>query len=292
MASLDQEHLLTVEAFVRYLDSLTAEGIFIVSRKLLLPPSDSLKIFAAAYTALERRGASDPARHIVMIRGWDSYTTLLCPSPFQAATIAGIKPFCEQRNFDLVFYSGIEESEANRFNSFEDPFHFRDIRMHYRALKEQREADYFRRYYLDVTPGSDDRPYHSRFTRWLKIGALYRVTGSRLYFLLLSGETVVLAVLAIAVALSVLLLLLPRCLSARSPAADKRGAIPAGDSPGRRAATILYFLNPHFHCLVLEGGFDENGRFVHIPLGNLNRMSEYFRRVIIKFFLKVRAYQR
>jgi hypothetical protein len=36
---------------------------------------------------------------------------------------------------------------------------------------------------------------------------------------------------------------------------------------------------------VLEGGFDENGRFVHIPLGNLNRMSEYFRRVIIKFFL-------
>jgi len=29
--------------------------------------------------------------------------------------------------------------------------------------------------------------------------------------------------------------------------------------------------NPHFHCLVLEGGFDENGRFVHIPLGNLRQ---------------------
>ena len=44
--------------------------------------------------------------------------------------------------------------------------------------------------------------------------------------------------------------------------------------------------NPHFHCLVLEGGFDESGRFVHIPFGNLHSMSEYFRRVIIKFFLK------
>jgi len=44
--------------------------------------------------------------------------------------------------------------------------------------------------------------------------------------------------------------------------------------------------NPHSHCLVLEGGFDKNGRFVHIPLGNLHRMSEYFRRVIIKFFSK------
>jgi hypothetical protein len=35
-----------------------------------------------------------------------------------------------------------------------------------------------------------------------------------------------------------------------------------------------------------KGGFDESGRFVHIPLGNLNRMSEYFRRAIIKFVLK------
>jgi hypothetical protein len=51
------------------------------------------------------------------------------------------------------------------------------------------------------------------------------------------------------------------------------------------AGEFLRF-NFHFHCLVLEGGFDEAGRFVHIPLGNLNRMSEYFRRVIIKSFLK------
>ena len=44
--------------------------------------------------------------------------------------------------------------------------------------------------------------------------------------------------------------------------------------------------NPHYHCLVLEGGFDEAGRCVHIPFGNVQRMSAYFRRVIIKLFLK------
>jgi hypothetical protein len=44
--------------------------------------------------------------------------------------------------------------------------------------------------------------------------------------------------------------------------------------------------NPHYHCIVLEGGFDERGKFVHIPLGDIQRMSEYFRRVTIKFFLK------
>jgi hypothetical protein len=37
---------------------------------------------------------------------------------------------------------------------------------------------------------------------------------------------------------------------------------------------------------VLEGGFDERGKFVHIPLGDIQRMSEYFRRVVIRFFLK------
>jgi len=36
----------------------------------------------------------------------------------------------------------------------------------------------------------------------------------------------------------------------------------------------------------LEGGFHERGKFVHIPLGDIQRMSEYFRRVVIKFFLK------
>ena len=44
--------------------------------------------------------------------------------------------------------------------------------------------------------------------------------------------------------------------------------------------------NPHYHAIILEGGFDEDSRFVHIPFGDLHRMSEYFRRMIIKFFLK------
>lgn len=32
--------------------------------------------------------------------------------------------------------------------------------------------------------------------------------------------------------------------------------------------------NPHYHSIVLEGGFDERGKLVHIPLGDIQRMSE------------------
>ncbi len=39
--------------------------------------------------------------------------------------------------------------------------------------------------------------------------------------------------------------------------------------------------NPHQHCLVLEGGFDEAGRFIHVPLSGLGEMTEVFRRRVI-----------
>ena len=39
--------------------------------------------------------------------------------------------------------------------------------------------------------------------------------------------------------------------------------------------------NPHHHCLVLEGGFDETGTLIHVPLTNLTQMTEVFRRRLI-----------
>ena len=43
--------------------------------------------------------------------------------------------------------------------------------------------------------------------------------------------------------------------------------------------------NPHFHAIVLEGGFDEDGNFVFIPFSGLEKMTEYFRRKVINLFL-------
>ena len=41
-----------------------------------------------------------------------------------------------------------------------------------------------------------------------------------------------------------------------------------------------------------EGGFDEQGRFFHIPFGNLQRMAEVFRRRVIALFLERRLIDR
>ena len=42
--------------------------------------------------------------------------------------------------------------------------------------------------------------------------------------------------------------------------------------------------NPHFHAIVLEGGFDEDGTFVYLPFSGLEKMTEYFRRTVVRFF--------
>jgi hypothetical protein len=44
--------------------------------------------------------------------------------------------------------------------------------------------------------------------------------------------------------------------------------------------------HPHVHGIVLEGGFDRQGRFCHIPFGNLQHMAEVFRRRVIVLFLQ------
>jgi hypothetical protein len=42
--------------------------------------------------------------------------------------------------------------------------------------------------------------------------------------------------------------------------------------------------NPHFHAILLEGGFDEDGTFVYLPFSGLEKMTEYFRRTVLGFF--------
>jgi hypothetical protein len=40
------------------------------------------------------------------------------------------------------------------------------------------------------------------------------------------------------------------------------------------------------HCIVLEGGFDQNGKFLYIPFSDLSTMTELFRRRVIQLLVK------
>ncbi|MBN2535132.1 MAG: hypothetical protein JXB88_19780 [Spirochaetales bacterium] len=206
MASLSSEYLYTVEAMSGYIDILTDKGVLIISRKLLLPPSDSLRIFLSALTALKDKGFITPLKNIVMIKHWDIYTLLLSRTPFEGENLSRIKEFCAARGFDLLYYYGIIRSETERFVQSPEPYHYNEIQ---KLIKSNDPVQTASGYYLDIIPQKDERPYHNSYLKWGKLHEFFKSTGERFYTLILSGEIIVWVVLVVAFLVTLLILILP-----------------------------------------------------------------------------------
>ena len=206
-AALNQEHLLTIEAFSEYINHLTEKGILIVSRRLHLPPSDMIRLFATAYESLRILGIDNPQKHIAVLRNWDTFTLIVSISPMRDKGI--LINFCKNMNFDLVFLQGRVGDMANRFNVFDEPYHFQEIDRLAQAYSLGEEGRFFKDYILDVSPQWDNRPFPNRFLKWTRLKDSYKSTGSRFYSLVMSGEIVIGAVFIEALFVAILLLLLP-----------------------------------------------------------------------------------
>ena len=88
------------------------------------------------------------------------------------------------------------------------------------------KSEFIANYPLDIAPQSDGRPFPGRLLKWSQIGNLYKSTGSRFYGMFLSGEIVVMVVLAEALLVTALLLLAPlRFLRQQPVTAPSRSAI-------------------------------------------------------------------
>ena len=206
-ASLSQHHLFTLEAVSEYLRHLSARGVLIISRKLRLPPSDAIRMWATAYESLRSHGLPLPERHLIMLRNWDTYTLIVSRSPLPSGN--DVDAFAETLNFDLVFRSGLDPAAVNRFNVFDRPFYFNAIHTLAAAYRSGTQKEYFKTALMDIAPQSDNRPFPEKFIKWSGIHAVFTAMGKRLYPLMLSGETVILVVLAEALVVALVLLGLP-----------------------------------------------------------------------------------
>lgn len=207
-AALNQNHLFTVGSLKSCLEHLSSQGVLIVSRKLLLPPADSLRLWSSAYESLKMMNAANPGQHIAMLRNWDTFTLIVSLSPL-GPRAEKLEDFARQWNFDLVYLPVLSEALANRYSMFDQPFHFLEINRLARAYETGEQNGYFTEYFLDVKPQTDDRPFPSRFLKWSGFKKSYQVSGSRFYPLFLSGEIVVWVVFIEALVVSAVLMLLP-----------------------------------------------------------------------------------
>jgi len=205
--ALTQGYLFTTTSFSGYLNHLTEKGILIMARKLLLPPADSVRLWAEAYESLRSLEFKNPEQHIAVLRNWSTFTLIVSVKPFNDTAV--LKDFAQNMNFDLVFLPGITKEMVNRFNIFDAPYYFSELNRLAEAYRSKTEKAYFETYPLDVAPQSDSRPFPGKFLKWSKLKALYKMTGSRFYSLFMSGELVVCVVFLQALVIAIFLLMLP-----------------------------------------------------------------------------------
>jgi len=215
-AALSLDHLLTIESLQVYLEHLTEAGILILSRKLILPPSNMVRIAAAAHEALGSLQVADPQSHIAILRNWDTFTFLLSKKKIQHLDI--LKTFASEKNFDLVWPQSGNDERFNHFNKFEEPYYADAVQSLFTAFANGMESRFFRDYPLDIAPQTDNRPFPDKFFKWRKARAIHHMTGSRLYTLLLSGEIIIAIVFIEAMVIAGLLLLGPLWLVRRHTA--------------------------------------------------------------------------
>jgi len=205
--ALAVDPMFTIDAFKSYWAHLSENGVLVLTRKLILPPSNMIRIAANAYRALQAMQLSEPDKHIVILRNWDTFALLVLKKSRQ--TMDYITVFMTEMNFDLVWPRELHPDMVNQFNRFEKPFYADIIQSLFRAMSQGKQKSFFRQYPLDVRPQTADRPYPDKYFRWSRAGKIHQLTGSRLYSLLLSGEIIVFVVLLEAALIAILLLFGP-----------------------------------------------------------------------------------
>jgi len=203
--ALNESYLYTIEALEDYLAHLQPDGYLSITRWVTLPPRDTLKLFATALVALERRGVARPADHLVMIRSWQTATLLVKNEPFSLAEIGRVQAFVHRWGFDTAWYPGMSEAEANRTNRLREPYFFEAAVRLAGAGREQFLHDY--KYALQ--PATDNRPYFFHFFKWRVLPEILALRGQGGMPLLEWGYLVLVATLLQALLASAVLILLP-----------------------------------------------------------------------------------
>lgn len=231
LGSLSESHLYTIEALGSYLERLAPGGLLAITRWVALPPRDSLRVFATAVAALERRGAAAPGQSLLMIRGWSTATLLVKNGVFTPGEIDAARAFSRAHAFDAVWFPGIAAADANIFNVLQRDDFFAGTQ----ALLGPGRGEFVADYKFDLEPTTDDRPYFFHFFKWRTLPEFWRLRAQGALPPLDWGYPVlVLALLQAAVA-SAALILLPLALGFTRRAFM---AVP----PGLRRRVPLYFL--------------------------------------------------
>lgn len=201
-----EEYNLTVEAFTAYFKHLKKDGLVSASIYLLPPPRQELKLLATIAEALEKTENEkvELKNRIIAIRSWGVITILAKNGTITDPEIKSLKRFCADERFDLVWYPGMKEDEANIYNRFPEPLYYRLFKT---ILEGDRER-FYREYIFDVRPATDDRPFFGQTFKMTRVKETYESVG-RKWGILIEGGYLLPWVLAQSILASIVLIISP-----------------------------------------------------------------------------------
>lgn len=203
--ALSENYLYTVESFKEFVTHLSEDGYLSITRWLLPPPREDVRIVSLATSALDALGTSEPSEHIAMIRSWGTVTLLVKRSPLSVEEIETIKGFCKEMGFDIVYVPGVEPSELNIYNRFPEPIYYQLVDG---MLRADDINEFYSGYLYDIGPTTDDRPFFFHFFKWNRIIETYKSLSMKWQALIEGGYIVPLTLIQVSI-LSILLILLP-----------------------------------------------------------------------------------
>jgi len=168
--SLTEDYHFTEEAFVDYYNSLSEDGLMVISMYLLPPPRQEIRLGSVFYSALKSTGIKSPENYIAVTRTWGTLTYLIKHSPFSEKDIEQLKNFCRERRFDTVYFPGIKPDEVNIYNKFNEPIYYN---LFSQVFNDKLREKFVKEYLFDISTVNDNRPFFYHFFRMDKLVETY-----------------------------------------------------------------------------------------------------------------------
>ncbi len=155
--SLAEAYVYTAEAFNEYFAHLKPGGCLSMSRLILDPPRETLRLAATARDALAAWDDENAHRHIAILRGRTWATMVACARPIDALEMSRLRRFAERHQFQIAFDP--ERPAGDAFG---------------RLLTgtPAARADFIRNHPYRVEPVTDEKPFFFDFFRPSQLLAL------------------------------------------------------------------------------------------------------------------------
>ncbi|MBC8383684.1 MAG: hypothetical protein H8E22_07800 [Candidatus Cloacimonetes bacterium] len=205
--ALNETYLYTLESIQDFYKQLEDDGLLAITRWVVNPPRNNLKLLNTSIKALENLGIEDIGKQIIYIRSIQSTTLVISKKPFSKEQISSAKEFCKSRLFDICYYDGIKPDEVNRFIKLKEPIYF----LAAQNLLSDRSSQFIEDYEFDIKIATDNSPYFYNSFKFKMLKYLIRYGTDKIPFTEW-GYLLLILILIPVVIISFILIVLPLLL--------------------------------------------------------------------------------